>query len=165
MCVSSWLVDPVYPFGSRIPSSALKGFQKAAAKEVRKEKLAKPKDRSVYAFIYRKNSRLSRASIVVDYVLKRLERRKAQESTRKRAKWKIKPSADGKYACIVSQHLRIVSFGYITPASFRTKQPTPVGFKAERTISNKMYVCEVDENEGRLDFTVTNEEGERFVEK
>jgi chromodomain-helicase-DNA-binding protein 7 len=165
ICVSSWLVDPVYPFRSKIPPSALKGFQKAAAKEVKKEKLAKPKDRSVYAFIYRKNSRLSRASIVIDYVLKRMDRRKAQESIRKRAKWKIKPSADGKYACIVSQHLKIVSFGRITLASFRTKQPTPVGFKAERTINDKMYVCEVDESEGRVEFTVMNEEGERFVER
>jgi hypothetical protein len=165
ICVSSWLVDPAYPFRAKIPPSAIKGFQRAAAKEVKKEKLAKPKDRSVYAFIYRKNSRLSRASIVIDYVLKRMERRKALDSTRKRAKWKIRPSADGKYACIISQHLKIVSFGRITSASFRTKQPMPVGFKAERTINGKMYMCEVDEDEGGLQFAVTNEDGERIVEK
>jgi hypothetical protein len=141
-----------------IPPKFVKLFDSAAAKEAKKLKLVRPKDLSIYSFLYRQNVRICRAITVVDSVRKRRDKAATRDSHKKK-------SSKRSYELVASSSLKVVSFGEITPASFRLKGvPVPIGFVAERAhqddaTQKQHYRCSIIERRGLPRFLVVPMDG------
>lgn len=143
--VSSWIVDPNFPFRAHIDDKLLKSFEKAANKEKKKgNKIVRPQKLGDFQFIYRKRSRLARIITVVDYVNAKIEKNLSKKFS-------------SQYELVASSSLRIVSFGKYLGNHSRFGV-CPVGYVCERLYGDSKkdwYRCEIqaDEND-RLLFSV-----------
>ncbi|OHT14974.1 SNF2 family N-terminal domain containing protein [Tritrichomonas foetus] len=151
--VSSWIIDPQYPFINHIDDDLLPDFKKAASKEKKRNKLVKPPKLGDFSFLYRKRSRLSRVVLACEYVNKRLE---------KSLRNNFDPS---KYEMVLSSKLRIISFGEYK--GHHTKFGIcPVGFISERQYGENeknWYICEIQEDQNkRLQFLVRKKKQVHF---